>query len=146
MPKNIGPTSFATAPDPGYAVLFYDGVCGLCNRSVRWVLRRDSRAAFRFAHLASAAAKDLPAPLVPEGVPSTLVLQASGRYFTKSDAWLKIFSLLGAPWSGLTFLRIIPRPVRDFVYDAIAARRYRWFGRLDRCPLPDPGTRDRFLD
>lgn len=129
------------------AIIFYDGVCGLCNRSVRWVLRRDGRGSFKFAQLDSAAAKRfVPEELTGSVVPSSLILKTSDGCFIKSEAWLKIMALLGNPWSCLVVLKLIPRRFRDFIYDHIAKRRYRWFGRFDSCPMPEPKFKDRFLD
>jgi len=64
---------------------------------------------------------------------------------TKSDAALRIAARLGWPWSWLPVLRLVPRGLRDAVYDLIARHRYRWFGQADACRLPGPGDRDRFL-
>jgi predicted DCC family thiol-disulfide oxidoreductase YuxK len=134
-------------PAAGSTIVFYDGVCGLCNRSVQWVLRRDGRGIFQFAHLGSAEAKrSIPTELINTGTPSTLILRTSEACFIKSDAWLKIIGLLGAPWSYLAVFKVIPRPIRDFIYDHIAKRRYRWFGRFESCPMPEPKFKDRFLD
>lgn len=134
-------------PLPHSPILFYDGVCSLCNRSVRWVIRRDRAAIFRFASLQSAAAaRMLPTNLVGTGVPATVILLDGIEILTKSDVWLRTVRRLGAPWSWLAVLGIFPRALRDHVYDFVAVRRYRWFGKLDQCPLPDPKLRDRFLD
>jgi predicted DCC family thiol-disulfide oxidoreductase YuxK len=138
------PKSF---PSSGSPVLFYDGVCNLCNRSVRWVIRRDRLKVFRFASLqSSSAARMLPPGLAGSGVPATVILLDGTEVLTKSDVWLRTVRRLGAPWSWLAVLGIFPRALRNGVYDFIAARRYRWFGKLDQCPLPDPKLRDRFLD
>lgn len=134
-------------PSPSSPVLFYDGVCSLCNRSVRWVIRRDRVGVFRFASLQSAAAaRMLPPGLAGTGASSTVILLDGSDVLTKSDVWMRTVRRFGAPWSWLAALSVIPRPLRDRVYDFVAARRYRWFGRLDQCPLPDPKFRGRFLD
>lgn len=74
-----------------------------------------------------------------------MVLIADDRLFTRSDAALEVLRRLGWPWSPLAVLRLIPRPVRDAVYDWVARNRYRWFGRQDECWLPRPEWKDRFL-
>lgn len=136
--------SDSTHPFP---VILFDGVCNLCHRSVRWILKRDAAGTFRFASLQSAAARRmLPERLLSSGTPSSVFLVDGGTVWEKSDAWFEIVRRIGGRWSALGFLRALPRGLRDGVYDFIAARRYRWFGRLDRCPLPDPKYKNRFLD
>ncbi len=128
-------------------VVLFDGVCNLCNRSVRWILKRDAAGVFRFASLQSESARRLlPPRLQNRGeTPASVYLVDGNEIWEKSDAWFQIVRRLGGPWSALGCLRVLPRGLRDAVYDFIAKRRYRWFGKLDRCPLPDPRYKDRFL-
>ena len=134
-------------------VVLYDGVCGLCNRYVQFVLRRDRRGLFRFAALQSAFGTAALArhgmPLSPD--PSSIVLlEAPGsrveRARVRSDAVLAVLTGLGGVWRLAALFRIVPRVVRDAVYDRVARVRYRLFGRLDACPLPTPAQRRLFLD
>lgn len=129
-------------------MLFFDGHCNLCNRSVQWVLQRDRKGIFRFASLQSATARRLlpPAGIDPRQL-SSLVLLHDGRAWTHSEGALRTARLLGGGyrWSGQLGL-IIPRPLRDAVYRFIARHRYRWFGRTDNCWLPRPEWKSRFLD
>jgi len=131
-------------------VLLYDGVCNLCNASVRWVLAVDRRQRFRFASLQSPIGQSLAraagAPPGAGDLPDSFVLVDGERAWTKSDAVLEVARRLGAPWSWALLLRAFPRPLRDAVYSWIARNRYRWFGKQETCPLPDPGQRERFLD
>lgn len=146
MSRPINTPSPDTSATDSRVILFYDGVCVLCNRSVRWVIRHDRADRFRFASLDSLAARELlPADLVTAGTAATVILLDGAEILMKSDAWLRTVSRLGPSWSWLTVLRLIPRPLRDWFYDRIAARRYQWFGKLGRCPLPDPKDRHRFL-
>lgn len=126
-------------------IILFDGVCNLCHASVQWVIRRDPKGIFKFASLQSpAAARLLPAqPSKP--TPDSVYLTDNGRIWEKSDAWIEIVKRLGPPWSWLGALGIFPRGLRDAIYDFIAKRRYRWFGKKDACPLPDPKLKDRFL-
>lgn len=128
-------------------IVFYDGVCGLCDRWVRFVLKRDKQRTLRFAPLqgkTAQARKDLPAEL--RTVVFVLRRGASGeQIFTRSEAALRLLDHLGGCWRIVSWLRLIPRPIRDAVYDAIARHRYQWFGQFDTCPLPSPEWRDRFL-
>lgn len=135
-------------------LVLYDGVCGLCNRSVRFLLRMDKNEIFSFAPLQGSTVKqfsqehnltiDLPRH------PDTIILvtkDSSGApvCYYRSDAILEICRRLPPRWRWLYFLKFIPSWLRDWVYDFIAARRYRWFGKYDTCPLPSPKYRHRFL-
>lgn len=128
-------------------VILFDGVCNLCNGAVTWVIERDKRAYFRFASLQSGAARsalsDAGAPAI---MPDSIVLLDADGVHVRSDAALRIAARLGMPWSLLSLARIVPRVLRDAVYDFIARNRYRWFGRRDVCMLPTAGVADRFLD
>lgn len=140
--------------DASHPVILFDGVCNLCHASVRWIIRRDPKAIFKFASLQSAAGDKLhpsgassPNPSGPSSLSTVILVDpASDLLWSKSDAWLEIMKRLGAPWSWLGVLKIFPRSLRDAAYDFVAARRYRWFGKKETCPLPDPKLKNRFLD
>lgn len=127
-------------------VIFFDGVCGLCNRGVRFVVRRDRRGYFRFAALQGALAEQM---LRPRGIdPATLesfVLLENGQTFTQSDAVLEVVRQLDGAWPALRIFRWVPRGLRDAAYRFVARHRYRWFGRFDTCPAPSPELRARLL-
>lgn len=128
-------------------VLLFDGVCNLCNASVQWLIRRDNRSVFRFAALQSAVGADLLRRAGLTGdLPDSVVLVEDGRCLVRSDAALRICTLLGGWWRLLGIFRIVPRRLRDGVYDRIAGKRYAWFGRQESCWLPTPALRERFLD
>jgi predicted DCC family thiol-disulfide oxidoreductase YuxK len=129
------------------AVVLYDGVCNVCSRSVRFILPRDPSGHLRFASLQSDAGRALigASGLPPERADS-IVLIEDGRRYDRSDAVLRIARLLPFPWRLAWWLRALPRPMRDRLYDAFASRRYRWFGRKDVCDIPPPEWRARFLD
>ena len=133
-------------------MILYDGVCGLCNRFVNFVLKHDRGGVFRFASLQSPMARDLLARHRIKTVPMDTVYVVADlalpteRVLAKSSAALYIFSRLGGVWGLTGVARAVPARVRDLVYDAIARRRYRIFGRYDACPLPDARYRDRFID
>ena len=129
-----------------HPLILFDGICGLCNWWVDFVLRRDPHGLFRFSPLQSDAARAL---LIEHGIApdfnASIVLVADGRALVRSDAIVEILRRLGAPWSAAVVGLVVPRPLRDRAYDAVAARRYRWFGTLDACRLPTPSERARFL-
>jgi predicted DCC family thiol-disulfide oxidoreductase YuxK len=125
--------------------IYFDGYCGLCDRFVQFVLRRDRRARYRFAPLQGSTARErVPSGLDPE-TSQTVILEEGGRFRVRSDAALAILAGLGGAWRLTGMLRIVPRPLRDAVYDLVARNRKRWFGRRDECRVPGPAERDRFL-
>ena len=127
--------------------ILFDGVCNLCNATVRFVIRRDRRRRFRFAPLQSDAARQLLGVTEPGAVALDSILLVEGsRVYRKSEAALRIARQLNHPWPLLAVFSILPRGVRDRVYDYIGNHRYRWFGRTESCQVPAPGDRDRFLD
>jgi predicted DCC family thiol-disulfide oxidoreductase YuxK len=135
-------------------VVLYDGVCGLCSRLVAFLLPRDRARRLRFAPLQgpfAAAALRRHGVTPPEGDPDSIVLvEEAGtpaeRLVFRSSAALRILGALPGVWPALRLLLAVPRPLRDWVYDRVAKRRYRLFGKLDACAVPSPETRSRFLD
>ena len=137
------------------AILLYDGVCNLCDASVRFVMDHERPAEasqlLRFAALQSTVAERLltergVAPPAPGSAPSSVILIDGDRVLQRSDAALRAASYLRWPYRALTVLRLVPRPLRDLVYNFIARNRYRWFGKHESCRLPTPALRARFLD
>lgn len=126
-------------------VIYFDGFCGLCNGFVDFVLSRDKARRFRFAPLQGSTAKARFGD--PGDVdPTTIVLEEDGRTFERSTAALRIISGLGGGWSIVSVLGLVPRFLRDAVYDWVARHRYGWFGKRDSCRLPSPEERAVFLD
>jgi predicted DCC family thiol-disulfide oxidoreductase YuxK len=134
------------ARDP--EILFYDGHCGLCHRAVKFVLKHDRAGnAFRFAPLQGETFQSRVPPERRAGLPdSVVVLTADGNLLTRSDAFLHILQKLGGGWKAFAgILGVIPRPVRDAVYNTVARIRYRVFGtRDDLCPIVAADLRTRF--
>jgi predicted DCC family thiol-disulfide oxidoreductase YuxK len=126
------------------AVLLFDGVCTLCNGFVQFVIQRDPAGRFQFATLQSDAARRL-LQAAPQPLPDTLVLVENGRMFLRSTAALRVARGLKFPWPLAFVLVVVPRPLRDWLYDIVARNRYRWFGRRDVCMVPTPELRARFL-
>lgn len=134
-------------------IILYDGVCGLCNRLVQFLLRHDKDGRLRFASLQSEFAekvlgrhgfdaKDLDTVHVVENYD-----QPGERVLQRSDAVLRAGRELGGFWgTSSSVAKVVPRAVRDLVYRFVATNRYRVFGKYDACMLPDPNQRSRFLD
>jgi predicted DCC family thiol-disulfide oxidoreductase YuxK len=131
-----------------YHILFFDGVCGLCDRTVHFLLARDRRDRIRFAPLQSEVAARLLPPLGgrPEDLDTLYFLTREGRLLKKSQAVLAAVAALGGVWALLGILKVVPRPVLDVVYDFVASVRYRLFGKYDACGIPSPEERTRFLE
>lgn len=137
-------------------ILLFDGVCDLCDASVRFVLEHERRAedapdrALRFAALQSPAATRLlgehgRAAPTPGADPETVLLIEDGVVHDRSTAALRVCRHLRWPYRALAVLLIVPRPLRDLVYRFIARNRYRWFGKHETCLIPTPALRARFL-
>jgi predicted DCC family thiol-disulfide oxidoreductase YuxK len=126
-------------------VIYFDGYCGLCNGFVDFVLARDRSRRFRFAPLQGTTARARFGD--PGDVdPTTILLEEEGTVFQRSTAALRIITALGGIWRLAGLLRLVPRFIRDAVYDWIARNRYGWFGKRDSCRLPSPEERAVFLD
>jgi predicted DCC family thiol-disulfide oxidoreductase YuxK len=136
------------APADARGVIFFDGVCGLCNRLVQFVLARDRAARFRFAPLQGSFARRelVPRGGRPEDLDTMVVLTGEGQLLEKSRAVLFILRELGGVWKLLAAVRLLPVALTDRVYDLVARSRYRLFGRLDACRVPGPAERARFIE
>lgn len=143
------------ASEPGEAnpILLYDGVCGLCNRMVQFLLKRDKQGRFRFASLQSEFASRVlnRHNIDPKDLDTVQVVinyeRAEERILSRSDAILHAVGELGLPWNVLgATARIVPRALRDAAYRFVARNRYRVFGKYETCLLPDPKQRHRFLE
>lgn len=132
-------------------MIFYDGVCGLCDRLVQFVLRRDRHDRFRFAALQSDYARDALTRhgRRPDALDTIYVLVGQGstseRLLPKSRAALEIASGLPFPWRLASVLRVLPTRLLDAAYDLVARHRYRFFGKADACLLPTPEQRAKFI-
>jgi predicted DCC family thiol-disulfide oxidoreductase YuxK len=127
-------------------VIVFDGVCVLCSGWVRFLLRHDRRACYRFAAMQAASGRHLLAAngLDPDD-PVSFLLVENGRAWRDTDAIVRVVAGLAGPWQLVHALRAVPRPLRDRAYRWLARNRYRWFGRHDSCVLPPEGHADRFL-
>ncbi|KRP13603.1 MAG: hypothetical protein ABR95_06355 [Sphingobacteriales bacterium BACL12 MAG-120813-bin55] len=125
-------------------LVLFDGVCNLCNGTVKTIVRMDRRAQFHFASLQSDYAQELFKSQQLLVVPESVVLFHNDQFYFKSSAVLAIAGLLGFPYNLLKVGTVIPVSWRDAIYDALARNRYRWFGRQDSCMVPDENLRKRF--
>jgi predicted DCC family thiol-disulfide oxidoreductase YuxK len=127
-------------------ILFFDGVCNLCNRSVDFVIRHDKKRKFRFASLQSTSAqKILSDTSIDTRNPRSLVYYKNGKLKEKSNAILAIALVMGFPFALAYVFKILPRFLRNYVYDLIARNRYKWFGQANTCRLPNEEEKSVFL-
>lgn len=142
-----------TTPADDAPILLFDGTCGLCHGFVQFMLKRDRKGSMRLTTLEGPIGIAILARHpVAKGVDSVVWVERGGggaggqeMASVKSDAALAAFRYLGMPWSLLAWSRIVPRFIRDRVYDFVARNRYQWFGRFDSCPLPSAEDRARYL-
>jgi predicted DCC family thiol-disulfide oxidoreductase YuxK len=127
--------------------ILFDGVCHLCAASVQFVIKRDPQQRFRFARLQSDVAQQLLADYnaTDNGLDS-VVLIYQGRLYRKSRAALHTLLLLNRAWPVMGIFLLVPRFIADPVYDYIGKHRYRWFGKMDACWLPETDRHWQFLD
>jgi predicted DCC family thiol-disulfide oxidoreductase YuxK len=126
--------------DEGASVILFDGVCVLCSRWYRFVTTRDRNHRFRFVAIQSAEGRALADRFGIDPVhPETFILLADAQPYLRSDAALRILAELPR-WRWTAVFRVIPATLRDALYNVIARNRYRWFGRLDVCMLPEKSS------
>ena len=128
-------------------MIVFDGVCALCSRWVRFLLRFDRKGRYRFAAMQGEQGRRLLAAhgLDPDD-PLSFLLVEDHLAYTDTDAITRVISGLGGVWRLAGVMRWIPQALRDRGYRWLARNRYRWFGRRQTCFLPTPEQRARFLD
>lgn len=127
-------------------VIVFDGKCGLCNKTVNWILKNDQKAVFKFTPIQGDFAKKTPSNLLNIDNPNSIILLDNGLYYQKSDAIFRILKKLPFPWKLLNIFSFLPLKLTDYFYNFIAANRYRWFGKTEHCRVPLPEEKERFID
>lgn len=129
-----------------HPVLLFDGVCNLCNDSVQLVINNDTKNIFLFAPLQK---PEVIAYLEKQSIDfnniDSIILITSKKIYTKSSAALTVAKHLKGLYPLLYIFYIIPKPIRDLVYDFIAKNRYKWYGKKDNCMIPTPALKNKFL-
>ncbi|WP_273130347.1 thiol-disulfide oxidoreductase DCC family protein [Metabacillus sp. HB246100] len=129
-----------------HTILLFDGICNLCNETVKFVIRYDKNEHFKFASLQSVEGQNL---LKKHRLPTkdfnSFVMVKDNKVYTKSTAALMVCKTLGGAWSLLYLFIILPKPFRDAIYTYIAKHRYKWFGKKEECMIPTPEMKKRFL-
>ena len=126
------------------AIVFFDGVCGLCNRFVNFMLRKDKKQELLFSPIQGSTAGEILTDEQRQKFDS-IIFYDRGAVYYRSAAALRIIARLGKVWKAVLILLVIPSFIRNFIYDVVARNRYHWFGKMDACRLPSPEERERFL-
>lgn len=128
-------------------IILYDGVCNLCNASVQFVIKRDTKDVFRFVPLQSHLGNKILNHIgINREQTESIVLYEPGKaYFYKAEAALKIINEFGGLYYLLNILQILPKFISNTVYDYIAKNRYRWYGKQESCMMPTPELAAKFL-
>jgi predicted DCC family thiol-disulfide oxidoreductase YuxK len=129
-----------------HPILLFDGVCALCNHTVRFLIPRDRHSVLRFVALESPLGQQLLARYNAPPNPDGIILLSNNTLSHRTDAFINALRLLPQPWTTIaTTIRLVPRFLREFVYGLIARHRYRIFGRYDTCPIPTHDERTRII-
>lgn len=125
-------------------IIYFDGVCGLCNGFIDFIIRIDKKNIFKFATLQGKAAQKLP---IQDSLNLTSIYyQENGKLYMKSTAVLKVFYRCGGRWKLMIIFWLAPKFFRDMVYDFVAKNRYKWFGKEESCRIPTSEELKKFLD
>lgn len=128
-------------------VILFDGVCNLCNYWVNFAIRHDRKNKLKFTPLQGETAKQLlPQFHINPTSLSSVIFIDGGKAYTQSSAAIQICKHLNGGWKLFYGLIIIPKFIRDFLYNVIARNRYKWFGKKGSCMIPTPELKGRFLD
>lgn len=129
------------------AVIFFDGVCNLCNSSVQFIIRRDKDNYFKFASLQSEFGQDFLAKHnLPKESFSSFILFENNRIYQKSTAALRVSRKLRGLWFLLYIYIIVPPFIRNWVYSIVAKNRYNWFGKKEECMVPSKELKSKFIN
>ena len=139
------PAASSQRPRVTQPIIFFDGVCAMCNRFVDLILRADRKRVFRFAPLQGETARQLLPPLSHDPLRWSMVYWDERGIHEQSNASLEVYRRLGGAWWLLSLARFVPRWIRNPAYSIIARNRYQWFGRRESCRLPTEEERAWFL-
>jgi len=128
-------------------VILFDGVCNLCNRIVQFVIKKDKKNQFLFASLQGKTGQEVLKKFhLDEDDFNSFILLENGKIYTRSTGALRMLKRLGRGWQLLYVFIIVPQFIRNAVYNWIAKKRYKWYGKRDECMIPTARLRERFLD
>jgi len=132
--------------DLPHPIILFDGVCNFCNTSINFIIRQDKKKVFRFAALQSGAGKEfLEKYNLPKDYLESFILIDKGKVYKSSTAGLRMYNKLPWYWKWLQVFWIVPKFIRDGVYNVIAKNRYKWFGKKEECMIPNEDIKNRFI-
>ena len=128
-------------------IILFDGVCNLCNSSVQYVIKHDTKDIFRFVALQSELGQKIinHIGISEKSIDSIILYEAGIAYYYKSAAALEIAKQLGDLYAFATIFKILPLSLRDSIYDYVAKNRYKWYGKQESCMIPTPELQSKFL-
>lgn len=128
-------------------IVLFDGICNLCSSTVQFIIRRDKKNQFLFASLQSTPASELLKKYrYAKSDLNSFILIDNNKVYTHSSAVLRVLKSLSSIWKVCYMFIIVPKFIRDSVYNYIAKRRYKWFGKKEECWVPSPELKEKFLD
>jgi predicted DCC family thiol-disulfide oxidoreductase YuxK len=125
-------------------IVFFDGVCSICNSTVDFLMREDEEGVLKYASLQGQTAKRFD-EIPKEDIPGSIIYMRGNQFYSKSSAVLLLLNDMGGFWKVLSFPRIVPKFLRNAVYDLIARNRYKWFGKKETCRMPTEEERGKML-
>jgi len=132
---------------PADKIVLFDGVCNLCNSSVQFIIKRDKKKQFRYASLQGNFGQEfLKTHNLPADNFNSFILLEDDKVYSRSSGALRMLKHLGGGWNLFYGFIILPKFIRDGVYNWVASNRYKWFGKKDSCMIPTPDLKERFLD
>ena len=129
-------------------IILFDGLCNLCNSSVQYLIKRDSKDIFRFVSLQSELGKELLSklPIAIQKTDSIILYESEAVFYFKSQAVFQIIKSLGGLFNLLLIFKLLPYSICDVFYDYIAKNRYQWFGKKEQCLVPTSEIQSKFLN
>jgi len=129
-------------------IILFDGICNLCNSAVQYIIKRDKNDEFRFATLQGEIGQQLinERNIDTTKLDSIILIEPGIAYYSKSTAALEISQSFGGFWKMAYVLKLIPKQLRNIVYDWVARNRYGWYGKQEECMVPTPELKAKFLE
>ena len=129
-------------------IILFDGLCNLCNSSVQFLIKKDSKDIFRFVSLQSELGKELLSklPIAIQKTDSIILYESEAVFYYKSQAVFQTLKTLGGLFNLFLLFKLLPHSIHDFIYDYIAKNRYQWFGKKEQCLVPTKEIQSKFLN
>ncbi|BDB55254.1 thiol-disulfide oxidoreductase [Flavobacterium ammoniigenes] len=129
-------------------IILFDGLCNLCDASVQFLIKKDTKDVFRFVSLQSKLGKELLSklPIAIQQTDSIILYESEALFYYKSKAIFQIIKSLGGIFNCLLIFKLLPTYFTDTLYDLVAKNRYQWFGKKQHCLVPTKELKSKFLD